>query len=78
MKFPENELIYMVQSNTKWRFLKLWVQRNSACSQALTNKQSQQNSNVQQVKNHVSGLVPQLPPEYHPKFNISMLNNGVP
>jgi hypothetical protein len=43
----------------------------------LSNKQSQQNSNVQQVKNHVSGLVP-LPLEYHSKFNISMLNNGVP
>ncbi len=34
MKFPENELIYIFQSNTQWRFLKLWIQRNSACSQA--------------------------------------------
>jgi hypothetical protein len=33
MKFPGNELIYIVQSNIQWRFLKMWVQRNSACSQ---------------------------------------------
>jgi hypothetical protein len=44
----------------------------------LTDKQRQQNSNVQQVKNHVHGLVSGLSVEYHPKFNISMLNNAVP
>jgi hypothetical protein len=47
MKFPEDEQIYIVQSNIQWRLLKMWVQRNSACSQSLTDKQNQQISNVQ-------------------------------
>ncbi len=33
MKYPENELIYIIQNNTQWGFPKLWIQRNSACSQ---------------------------------------------
>jgi hypothetical protein len=43
MKFPENELIYIVQSNNQWRFLKLWVERKFCLfsSLSLTSKANQ-------------------------------------
>jgi hypothetical protein len=88
MKFTENELIYIVQSTTKWRFLKFLVQRNFAffSSLSVTSKankiQMYSRSKIMSVALYLchwntipSSTFQCWTMEYHSKFNTMMFES---